>query len=124
LISSFSIIAFVLATVGIYGLLSYTTSTRTHEFGIRIALGASAVDVLKLVFRQGLPLVILGELLGLGGALAMNHVMAALVWGVTTTDPATYLAAMGAWALIALFACYLPARRATRVDPLVALRCE
>ena len=124
LISSFSIIAFVLATVGIYGLLSYTTSTRTHEFGIRIALGASAVDVLKLVFRQGLPLVILGELLGLGGALALNHVMAALVWGVTTTDPATYLAAMGAWALIALFACYLPARRATRVDPLVALRCE
>ncbi len=124
LISSFSILAFVLATVGIYGLLSYTTSTRTHEFGIRIAFGARAVDVLQLVFRQGLALVILGELLGLVGALALNQVMTTLVWGVTTTDPVTYLAAIGAWALLALFACYIPARRATRADPLVALRCE
>ncbi|HZS06490.1 MAG TPA: ABC transporter permease [Blastocatellia bacterium] len=124
LLGVFAALGLVLGAIGIYGVVSYSVSQRVHEIGIRLALGAQPKDVLSLVVGQGVLVVFAGEVIGLAGVLMLNKVMSSLVFGVGTTDAPTYAAVFLLWALIALLACYLPARRATKVDPMVALRCE
>jgi putative ABC transport system permease protein len=124
LMGSFSALAFVLGALGIYGVMSYTVSLRTREFGIRIALGAGRGQVLAMVVGEGLALVAVGEALGLAAAWLLHRVVASMVYGVTTTDHVTFGGAALVWAAVALAACYVPARRATEVDPVVALRYE
>jgi len=117
-------LALVLAAVGIYGLLSYAVAQRTQEMGIRIALGAQVTDVLGLIMKQGLLLVVAGEVLGLIGSFALTRVIGSLLFGVTPTDTTTFAAVAVVLATVALLACYIPARRALRIDPVVALRYE
>jgi putative ABC transport system permease protein len=104
--------------------MSFVASQRTHEIGIRMALGAQARDVLKLIMGNGMLLAVIGVALGLGGAFAVTRVMAGLLFGVTATDTVTFVSVSVGVICIALLACYLPARRATKVDPLTALRYE
>jgi putative ABC transport system permease protein len=124
LLGVFAALALILAAVGIYGVVSYTTAQRTHEFGVRLALGASTGDVLKLVVGQGLTLVLIGIGIGLAAAFLLTRVMSSLLFEVTSTDPVTYVSISILLAAVALFACWIPARRATTVDPMVALRQE
>lgn len=124
LLTVFAALALILAGVGIYGVISYSVAQRTREVGIRMALGAQTTDVLKLVVRDGLKLVVIGVLVGLGGAVALTRLMATLLFNVTPTDSLTYGSVTVVLIGVALAACYIPARRATKVDPLVALRFE
>jgi len=117
-------LALGLAAVGIYGVLAFGVSRRSREIGIRFALGARPRDVLRLVVRQGMQLVIAGVLLGIAGALALTRLMASLLYGVSPTDPATFVVVSALLPMVALIACYFPARRAMHVDPMVALRVE
>ena len=124
LLSVFAALALILATVGIYGVMAYSVTQRTHEMGLRMALGASAPDVLALVVGQGMLLAAIGVALGIAGAFAMTRVLEKFLWGVRPTDPVTFTAVSLLLAAIAILASYLPARRATHVDPMVALRYE
>ena len=116
--------ALALGIIGIYGVISYTVSQRQREIGIRLALGAQGEDVVKMVLGQGAKMALTGVGIGIGGAFGLTPLMRSLLFGVTAQDPQTFAAVAALLILVALLACYIPARRATRVDPLVALRYE
>jgi predicted permease len=124
MVGLFALTALLLAALGIYGVMSYMVNERTHEIGIRLALGAQRQTILGDVMRQGLKLTIAGAAVGIACALVASHGMAALLYGVRPTDPATFAGVAALLIAVALVACYIPARRAIRVDPIVALRCE
>ncbi len=124
LIGSFAVLALVLAGVGVYGVMAYVVTQRRHEIGIRMALGANQKNILEMMLRQGLRLALIGIAAGLAGALALTHLISSLLFHVSTLDVETFVLGATALGVIVLLACYLPARRATRVDPLVALRYD
>ncbi len=124
LLSIFAVVALVLTIVGLYGVMSYSVAQRTNEIGIRLALGAQGRDVLMMIVKQGSKLILLGLAIGLFGAYALTRLLATLLFGVTAKDPLTFAAVATLLAIVALLACYIPAWRATKVDPMEALRCE
>jgi ABC-type antimicrobial peptide transport system permease subunit len=120
----FGVMALAMAAVGTYAVMAYSVAERTRELGVRIALGAQSADILKLVLRRGLSLTLLGIGLGFAFALALTRALAQLLYGVTATDALTFAGVAALLATVALLACWIPARRATRVDPIIALRSE
>jgi putative ABC transport system permease protein len=124
LIGAFATAALLLAALGLYGVVSYSAAQRTNEIGIRMALGAEQSDVLKMVVRQGMVLAAIGVAIGLMGAFILTRLMSKLLFGVSATDPLTFVAISGLLTLIALIASYIPAHRASKIDPVIALRYE
>jgi ABC-type antimicrobial peptide transport system permease subunit len=124
LTSAFGVLATFLTALGLYGVLTYSVVRRTREIGIRVALGAQRRDVMKLIMTRGLILVVLGVIVGLGASFALSRVLKALLFGVEPTNALVMVSVSVGLTLVALLACYIPARRATKVDPLVALRYE
>jgi ABC-type antimicrobial peptide transport system permease subunit len=124
LLGSFGAIGLVIAMVGIYGVISYGVTQRTHEIGIRMALGAQPGNALRMVIREGMLLAGAGVALGIGGAFALGRLLQSLVFGISPTDSATFVGVATALLIVAFVACYIPARMAMKVDPMVALRHE
>ena len=122
--SFFGGLALVLACIGLYGLLSYEVARLTHELGIRMTLGAQRKDLLRLVIGQGILLVLIGAAIGIAAAIGVTHFMSAMLYGIHADDPFTFAGVAIVLTLVALAACYIPARRAMKVDPMVALRYE
>jgi putative ABC transport system permease protein len=124
LIGFFGVTALLLTTAGVFGVMAYSVSRRTREIGVRVALGAGSREVLAMILGQGIRTILIGVAAGIAGALALTRTVVSLLFGVTATDPLTFTAVILLMIAVALLACYIPARRATRVDPLVALRYE
>ena len=124
LIGFFGIVALLLATAGVFGVMAYAVSRRTREIGVRVALGACSRDVLAMILREGMRTIVIGVAVGVAGSLALTHTVTSLLFGVTPTDPLTFAAVILLLVVAALLACYFPARRAAKVDPMVALRYE
>ena|SRR5205809_707057 len=124
LLSSFAAIALVMATAGIYGLISYAVARRTHEMGIRVALGATVGQILALVLRRGMLLTLIGVGIGIAGSLLVTKVIAGLLYGITATDTSTFVVVALLFAAVAFVATYIPARRAAMIDPTAAFRYE
>jgi putative ABC transport system permease protein len=124
LLAVFGLLALLLSSVGLYGVMSFTVARRTRELGIRVALGAQRADVFRLVLKQGMALVGVGIVVGLAGSAVVTRLLTSFLYGVSTTDSVTFASIPVVLAIVGLLACYVPARRAMKVDPLVALRYE